>query len=212
MTRRAGTPAPLLGMIWAQAHGGALGKDGTMAWHVPEDMRAFKAATMGCPVVMGRRTWESLPPQWRPLPGRESLIVTRQQNFSADGATSFSQLAEALCQACQRATRMRPENPIAWVTGGAQIYWAAKPCADFLLITDIDLEVPGADAFSPGPHDVAEPGEDFLPWPTLGEWRVAANGTRYRFTLLVRPGLSPADRSRLTEHLHEVPLTGVNGQ
>lgn len=204
MSMRATTPAPLLGMIWAQAQRGALGKGGTMAWHVPEDMAAFKAATMGCPVVMGRRTWESLPPAFRPLPGRESIVITRNRLFWADGATILTTLDDALTEARHRAATMAPDNPIAWVIGGAQIYWAAKPFADFLMVTDIDLDVPEADAFSPGPHNVAEPGEDFSPWPAPGDWQVAKDGTRYRFSLLVRDGLSEEDRERIGHHLSAI--------
>jgi dihydrofolate reductase len=69
---------PRIGLIWAQARGGVIGKDGTMPWHLPEDLAHFKRTTLSHPVIMGRKTWESLPPRFRPLPGRANLVVTRQ--------------------------------------------------------------------------------------------------------------------------------------
>ena len=85
-----------LGLIWAEARGGVIGKDGAMPWHVPEDLAHFRAATMGDPVIMGRRTWESFPPRFRPLPGRRNIVVTRNDSWQDDGAERAVSLDQAL--------------------------------------------------------------------------------------------------------------------
>ncbi|WP_425280681.1 dihydrofolate reductase [Leucobacter insecticola] len=81
-----------LGMIWAQSRNGAIGRDGDMSWHLPEDLAHFKRVTLGAPVIMGRRTWESLPERFRPLPGRANIVVSRDPAYRADGATVVSSL------------------------------------------------------------------------------------------------------------------------
>ncbi|NMA76529.1 MAG: dihydrofolate reductase, partial [Actinomycetales bacterium] len=83
-------------MIWAQARGGVIGAAGTMPWHLPEDLRHFSRTTKGSPVVMGRRTWESFPPKYRPLPGRINIVITRDDGFAAEGAVRARDLPEGL--------------------------------------------------------------------------------------------------------------------
>ena len=122
-------------LIAGVARGGVIGRDNRLLWSLPEDMKHFRAATMGCPVIMGRRTWESLPERFRPLPGRRNLVLSRQAGFAAPGAEVVPTLADAL-QAVQGAPR-------AFVIGGEQIYRQALPHADELLLTEIDLEVEG---------------------------------------------------------------------
>ena len=138
-----------VGLIWAQARGGVIGKDGTMPWHLPEDLAHFKRTTLSHPVIMGRKTWESLPPRFRPLPGRRNLVVTRQGDWNEIGAQRASSLREAL-QQCENSEQV-------WVIGGAQIYAQALPLADELVVTEIDADIDG-DAFAPaiGPewHEV----------------------------------------------------------
>ena len=85
-----------LHLIYARAANGVIGKDNRLPWHIPEDMAHFKQLTQGCPVVMGRKTWDSLPPRFRPLPGRTNIVVTRQADWQADGAHRAGNLAEAL--------------------------------------------------------------------------------------------------------------------
>ena len=75
-----------LNLIFARARNGVIGKDNTLPWHLPEDLAHFKQTTLGQPVVMGRKTWESLPPKFRPLPGRTNIVVTRQRDWKSDGA------------------------------------------------------------------------------------------------------------------------------
>lgn len=156
--------APRIGLIWAQARGGVIGRDGAMPWHLPEDLAHFKRTTLSHPVIMGRRTWDSLPPRFRPLPGRVNIVVTRQPDWQAAGARRASSLHEAL-QWCEPAER-------AWIIGGAQIYAQGLPLADELVVTEIDAEVEG-DAFAPaiGPE-----------WQEVArEPLVASNGTRLAF-------------------------------
>ena len=129
-----------LGLIYARAANGTIGKDGTMPWHLPEDLAHFKRTTLGCPVVMGRKTWESLPPRFRPLPGRTNVVVTRQADWQAAGATVAHSLPQALAL-CAPA-------PLAWVIGGADIYAQALPLADQVVVTEIEAHFDG-DAFAP---------------------------------------------------------------
>jgi dihydrofolate reductase len=133
-----------INLIWAQAHRRVIGKDGTMPWHLPEDLAHFKRTTLGCPVIMGRKTWDSLPPKFRPLPGRANFVLTRQTDWHSDGVQRCSHLREALFL-CGHIT---PPPPAVWVIGGAQIYAEALPVAHKIVITEIDAEFEG-DTFAP---------------------------------------------------------------
>lgn len=133
-----------IGMIWAQAKGGAIGRDGTMPWHLPEDLAHFKTVTMGAPVIMGRRTWDSLPEAFRPLPGRENVVVTRSLGFHAEGAHVAGSLTGAL-----EYTAHTARDGIVWIMGGGQLYREAMAVATELVVTHIDLDVPDADTFAP---------------------------------------------------------------
>src|SRR5688572_31358902 len=101
---------PSLHLIWAQAEGGVIGYHNQLPWRLPEDMAHFKAVTMGCPVIMGRKTWDSLPPKFRPLPGRRNVVVTRQAQWNEPGAERAASLEDAIAL-CAGAPRV-------WVTGG----------------------------------------------------------------------------------------------
>ncbi|MDB5872373.1 MAG: folA [Ramlibacter sp.] len=129
-----------LGMIYARARNGVIGKDGVMPWHVPEDMAHFKQLTMGSPVIMGRKTWDSLPPKFRPLPGRRNIVVTRRADWAAEGAVRAASLPEAVA--------LCSEAPQAWVTGGAEIYRLALPLADTAEVTEIEADF-GGDTLAP---------------------------------------------------------------
>jgi len=137
-----------LGLIYARSRNGVIGRDGVMPWHLPEDLAHFKRTTLGCPVIMGRKTWDSLPPKFRPLPGRRNIVITRQADWQAEGAVRAASLEEAV-RACADAPR-------AWVTGGAQIYRLALPLADTVVATEIDADVEGdshAPALGPEWHE-----------------------------------------------------------
>lgn len=145
-----------------------IGKEGDLPWRLPEDLRHFKELTMGHPVVMGRRTWESLPK--RPLPGRRNIVVSRNDDYHAEGAEVFGSLEEAL-EACRE---------VPYIIGGSQIYRAALPVVSSVSLTLVDYPVDGADAFFPDlPED---------------EWRVTGkteemeskSGIRYRFVNIAR--------------------------
>jgi dihydrofolate reductase len=153
-----------LGLIWAQARDGVIGKGGVLPWHLPEDLAHFKRVTMGCPVIMGRKTWDSLPPKFRPLPGRTNVVITRDADWSAAGAERAASLPQALA--------LCADHPQAWVIGGAQIYAQALSLADSVEITEIDADFEG-DAFAP---------ELGTPWTQIAhEPHISAGGLHYSF-------------------------------
>ncbi len=129
-----------LRLIYARAANGVIGRDNALPWHLPEDLAHFKRTTLGAPVLMGRRTWESLPPKFRPLPGRRNLVITGQADWQAAGAERVANIEEAR-QRCADA-------PVLWVIGGAQVYAAALPLADEVVVTEIDQAFEG-DAYAP---------------------------------------------------------------
>ncbi len=129
-----------LNLILARARNGVIGQHNTLPWHLPEDLAHFKRHTLGCPVIMGRKTWDSLPPKFRPLPGRLNVVVTRQTDWQADGAVAANSL-EAACAAC-------PADSTAWVIGGAELYAQALALASKAVVTEIDADFEG-DAWGP---------------------------------------------------------------
>lgn len=133
-------PAVRLNLIYARAANGVIGKDNQLPWHLPEDLAHFKRRTLGCPVIMGRKTWESLPPKFRPLPGRLNIVVTRDTGWRAEGASVAHSLAAA-CDLC-------PPGSDAWVIGGAQVYAQALSLASQVVVTEIGRDFEG-DAFAP---------------------------------------------------------------
>lgn len=165
--------APRLGLIWAEARGGVIGRDGGMPWHVPEDLAHFRAVTMGAPVIMGRRTWESFPERFRPLPGRRNIVVTRNPEWAGEGAESEASLDASLS--------LVGDAPEAWVIGGGGLFAEAMSRADVLEVTELDLEVAG-DTFAPVRDGWAVAGIR----PDDG-WSVSRTGVAYRFLTLIRP-------------------------
>ena len=129
-----------LHLIFARAANGVIGHNNTLPWHLPEDLAHFKRTTLGCPVIMGRKTWDSLPPRFRPLPGRLNVVVTRQPDWQAAGALCAHSITEALA--------LCPANSEAWVIGGAEIYAQALPLASSAVVTEIDASFDG-DAYAP---------------------------------------------------------------
>jgi dihydrofolate reductase len=153
-----------LGLIYARARNGVIGREGGLPWHLPEDLAHFKRLTLGCPVIMGRKTWESLPPRFRPLPGRLNIVVTRQAQWKAHGATAASSLAQAI--------GMCKEQPSVWVIGGAELFAQALPFADVAEVTEIDADFEG-DVFAP---------QLGTPWKeSAREIHNAAGGVSYSF-------------------------------
>ena len=144
-----------LHLIWAQARHASgrsvIGNQGALPWHLPEDLAHFKRTTMGCPVIMGRKTWDSLPPKFRPLPGRLNVVITHQDEWHATGATRARSLDDAIA--------LCPADCDAWVIGGAEIYAQSLPLASTAVVTEIDADFDG-DAFAPqfGPQWTKTPG------------------------------------------------------
>lgn len=155
-------------LIWAQSTSGVIGRDGAIPWQVPEDMARFKDLTTGHTVVMGRRTWESLPPRFRPLPGRRNIVLTRNPHYQAEGAEVITSLDDVLAL------------PETWVIGGSEIYHLALPAATRCEVTEveIDLRLEDEDALAPMLN------ESWL--GTAGDWQDSSSGLRYRFISYVR--------------------------
>ncbi len=161
-------------LIWAQAHGSVIGKDGAMPWHLPEDLAHFKRSTLGCPVIMGRKTWDSLQPRFRPLPGRLNIVTTRQVDWAENGVLKATGLHEALFICKQMADPPRA----VWVIGGGQMYAQALPFAQQVVVTEIDATFAG-DTFAP---------QLPLHWPkTATPRQTAANGLAYQFVTYTNP-------------------------
>jgi dihydrofolate reductase len=161
-----------LTLIAAVARNGAIGRNNGLLWHEPQDQRHFRAATMGHPVVMGRKTWDSLPARFRPLPGRRNVVVTRNSALHFAGAESAPSLQHAL-------QRLAGE-PQVFVIGGAQLYAQALPLANEMMLTEVNADLDG---------DVC-----FPPWPAA-EWTeaarqpaVAADATPFAFVTYQRIG------------------------
>ena len=190
-------------LIWGQAYGtdgrtGAMGVNGGMPWRLSPDLRYFKEMTIGCPVIMGRGTWDAMPPKFRPLPGRENIVVTRNPDFVADGARSFTSIDAALDYAREwlenqeSASKDSPKDSpkdgsAIWVIGGAAILreMLANYHADAAYVTQIDAKV-DADTFAPDIQNLVNTGK----WRVAreGEWQEAplkvgseSNPARYRF-------------------------------
>jgi len=165
-----------IGMVWAQTKAGVIGKDGSMPWHLPEDLKHFSQLTTGHPVIMGRKTWESFPAKYRPLPGRTNIVVTRNPEWAstpeAEGALVVSSLDEALLE-----SQFAPGGQKVWIIGGAQIFEQSMNLANLAVVTIIDTDVEG-DTYAP------ELGDDwtFDTMAPAGGWLTAKNGTNYRFT------------------------------
>jgi dihydrofolate reductase len=160
-------PRPAVSLVAAVARDGGIGHRGGLLVRLPEDLRRFKAITLGNPVVMGRKTWQSI---GRALPGRRNIVVTRDPDLRPEGAETAASLDEALALA--------GAAPVVHVIGGAAIYALALPLADELQLTEIDAEFP-ADTFFPR-------------WDrsrfarTAHEPRQTADGLRYAFATYKR--------------------------
>lgn len=172
---------PEVGMIWAQTVHGVIGRDGTMPWHLPEDLAHFRRTTEGHPVIMGRRTWESFPAKYRPLPGRTNIVMTqdpeRFAELAAAGAVPVGSLEEGLTEA-----RQRPGSERIWVIGGGGVFEQAAALAHRAVVTVIDSDADG-DTYAPklsGRWALTDEN------PEDGAWFTAKNGLRFRFEDLHR--------------------------
>lgn len=158
-----------LHLIYARAANGVIGRNNQLPWHLPEDLAHFKRRTLGCPVIMGRQTWDSLPPKFRPLPGRLNIVLTRDAGWAAEGAAGANSL-EAARQLC-------PAGSDAWVIGGAQVYAQALPLAHTVVVTEIARDFEGealAPTLGPEWHETAR------------ESHIAASGLPFAFVTYTR--------------------------
>ena len=160
----------MISLILARADNGVIGNHGALPWRLPEDLKRFKALTMGKPCIMGRKTWESLPK--RPLPGRSNIVVTRDKIYAAEGAFVAQSFDEALAQA-------KKENPAEiMVIGGAEIFAAAVARATHIHLTEIHAEPVG---------DVLFPAFSPQQWrETAREDHVAPDGLAHSYVTLER--------------------------
>ena len=156
-------------LVAVVAANGAIGRDGDLLWHIPEDLRHFKNVTAGGAVIMGRKTWESLPK--KPLPGRLNIVMTRNEDYQPEGAVVVSSLEDAVEKA---------RDTDIFVIGGGEIYTKFLPWANKLVLTEVALEVEDADTFFP-PFDRED-------WELVekGEPQVSAKGVPYSFNTYLR--------------------------
>jgi len=174
MSRIPGLTAPLVAsgttriyLIAAVAKNGVIGAQGKLPWHLPEDLKHFKNLTLGHPIIMGRRTWESFA---GPLPGRESIVISRKAGYEAPGASVAATLEAAVA--------MCSGEPLAFVIGGAEVYAAALPLADGLILTEIERDFVG---------DTRFPAWDRKDWrETQRETHTSLEGMRFDFVLYER--------------------------
>jgi dihydrofolate reductase len=171
MSRSQGAPAPSVTpqaprvyLIAAVARNGVIGANGTLPWHLPEDLKHFKKLTLGHPVIMGRRTWDSLP---HALPGRENIVVTRSADRDMPGASVANSLSSALALCLG--------EPVAFVIGGERLFAEALPLADGIVLTEIERDYEG---------DVYFPPWDRAGWnETQRERHTSAAGVPFSFVL-----------------------------
>ena len=182
-------------LVWAQAPDGVIGADGDIPWDLPEDRRLFKALTLDSTVVMGRRTWESLPPRFRPLPGRRNVVLSRSLQ-AVDGAEVACSVDDVLAAGQGELS----------VIGGGGVYQAFLPHADEVVITEVDGAFPG-DTFAPRLDAGWTAG---LSVPEDG-WLESSTGLRYRVTWWHRSAAVPGEvPERLSGWLSDV--RGVAGR
>lgn len=158
---------PLIQIVVAYARNRVIGRDNELPWRLPGDLAHFKRSTMGCPIIMGRKTWESL---GRPLPGRLNVVISRNPDYQAEGATVCSSLEDAL-QACA-------DTPRVCIIGGEQLFRMALPATDEIIATEIHADIDG-DTFFPEIKAADWQEVERLPQPE-------ENGLRYEFVTLRR--------------------------
>jgi dihydrofolate reductase len=163
-------------LVWAQSSRGVIGAGGSIPWHLPEDLRRFRELTTGGVVLMGRRTWDSLPARFRPLPERRNLVLTRDRTWSAGGAVPVPDVASA--------TAAAGAEPL-WVIGGGQVYEVTLPLAGRAEVTEVDLD-PDGDTLAP---ELGE-GWRLARADPAQAWHVSSSGLRYRYLSWER--VSPA--------------------
>lgn len=165
--------APVLAIVAARARNGAIGRDGALPWRLKSDMALFKATTLGKPVIMGRKTWDSLPK--KPLPGRTNIVLSRDGAFEPKGALVCDRFEEALAIAREQAEEDGADEVC--IIGGVALFELALPKAKRLYLTEVETETDG---------DVTFPAFDATAWREVRrEPHAAAEGDDYAFTVRV---------------------------
>jgi dihydrofolate reductase len=162
----------MVSLIWAQAKNRVIGNAGALPWRLPEDLARFRALTIGSAVLMGRATWDSLPGGVRPLPGRVNLVLSRQAGWSAPGAIVVDNIRAGIEAAA---------GPL-WVIGGSQVYTAALPFADRVVMTEVEGSFDG-DAYAPE----LDPTWQIAAREPDDAWATSTTGLRYRVITYERP-------------------------
>lgn len=168
------TSRPQIAMIWAQTTSGVIGVDNAMPWHIPEDFKFFKASTLAAPVIMGRKTWQSLPAVSQPLTGRTNIVISRDPDFDAPGATVVTSTEQAVQLGLDSARNTGAHD--VWILGGETIYRSCMDSATRLLVTMINAEIPG-DAFAPS---IGQEWNLASRQPQTG-WYTSVKGPQYAF-------------------------------
>ena len=162
----------MISLIAAVAKNLAIGKNGQLLWHLPEDMRYFRETTRGKPVIMGRKTWDGIPPKYSPLPGRVNIIVSRQNGFICEGCKVVKSVEEGI-----EFARMNGEQEL-MVIGGGEIYRQALAQTDKIYLTKVKNTFTDADTFFP----VLSQQE----WKTVNsEWNMADEKNEFDFEFVV---------------------------
>ncbi|MBO0594210.1 dihydrofolate reductase [Nesterenkonia sp. E16_7] len=191
-----GDSAPAeIGMIWAQTHTGVIGDAGAMPWHLPEDLAHFKTTTRGAPVVMGRRTWESFPERYRPLPGRQNIVITSDQHAAEQIRERGGHPVASLDEGLELAAGFAPER--IWVIGGGQVYseTVTRGIADLAVITVIQSSASGDTSAPTLTADWELTRRD----PAVGTHQ-GANGLQYHFeTHRRKPEMTETSRATATQ-------------
>jgi dihydrofolate reductase len=164
-----------IAMIWAQTTDGVIGDGADMPWYLPEDLEHFKNSTVGAPVVMGRISWEALDPHFRPLPGRDNVVITRKPNYDAPGGTVCASVPEAVAAAHRIAAGEGTTVPTVWILGGGEIYRQCLPVADRVVVTEIACGAP--ERFTVVAPDMRATLQDGSFTVEDGPWLESAKGT-----------------------------------
>ncbi|MEY8567528.1 dihydrofolate reductase [Corynebacteriaceae bacterium 7-707] len=164
-----------IAMIWAQTTDGVIGDGADMPWYLPEDLEHFKNSTVGAPVVMGRISWEALDPRFRPLPGRDNVVITRNPAYDAPGGTVCASVPEAVAAAHRIAAGEGTTVPTVWILGGGEIYRQCLPVADRVVVTEIACGAPERfTVVAPDMHATLQDGSFTV---EDGPWLESAKGT-----------------------------------
>lgn len=180
--------SPEVGMIWAQTRSGVIGAAGSMPWHLPEDLAHFKASTRGHPVVMGRRTWESFPAKFRPLPGRANIVITQDRSAAEEISQLGGHVVSSLDDGLRAAASFDAEK--IWIIGGGSVYAEAveRSLADTAVVTVIETMTEG-DTYAP---ELSQEWKLQDRDPASGRHR-GENGLEYSILTYRRGGSAAAD-------------------